>query len=93
MAPSPEEVSQCVEEFPDDGDESELALCEQFFNKFRGMDSVRERLQCWMSKMVFAEDFADVEVNVAMLAEMAAVIRNSKGWHCFLLSFFSVKMP
>ena len=65
MVPTPEEVSQCVAEFPDDGDESELALCEQFFNKFRKMDNVAERLQCWISKMTFTEDFGDLNENAS----------------------------
>lgn len=81
MVPTPEEVSQCQEMVEDDADESELALCEQFFNKFRNMDNVKERLQCWISKMTFTEDFGDVDQNVKMLAEMANCIRTSKGMY------------
>merc|ERR1712045_589475 len=53
LVPTPEEVTQMLDY---EGPDNELAACERFFNQFRNMDNVKERLQIWSYKMAFNED-------------------------------------
>eukprot|EP01083_Nonionella_stella_P051935 137962_1 len=76
LAPTPEEVTQ-MQSY--EGPENDLALCERFFNQFRSMDNVRERLSVWAYKMTFDEEYNDQKRKVDLLSDMATKIKESKG--------------
>ena len=86
LAPTPEEVTQCQEY---EGPEEDLAVCERFFNQFRNMDNVKERLQIWAYKMTFNEEYSDHERKVKLLMNMTQTIRESKGFKMTLATILA----
>merc|ERR1712228_1058234 len=77
LVPTPEEVTQ-MQEYQ--GPDEDLAKCERFFNQFRTMDNVKERLQIWSYKMGFMEEYDDQKQKVDFLSSMAETIKTNKGF-------------
>merc|ERR1712013_16334 len=67
----------------------DLAQCERFFNRFRGMGNVKERLIAWKYKMTFDEIYDDIKRNVELLTFMAKTIRSSKAFKQTLASILA----
>jgi len=86
LAPTPEEVTQCQEY---DGPEEDLAVCERFFNQFRNMENVKERLQIWAYKMTFNEEYNANKVKVDLLIQIAKVIKTSEGFKITLATLLA----
>eukprot|EP01084_Bolivina_argentea_P319103 553498_1 len=86
LAPTPEEVTQ-MQSY--EGPENDLALCERFFNQFRSMDNVRERLSVWAYKMTFDEEYNDQKRKVDLLSDMASKIKESEGLKLTLASILA----
>eukprot|EP01083_Nonionella_stella_P172331 591105_1 len=76
LAPTPEEVTQ-MQSYA--GSDCDLALCERFFNQFRAMDNVKERLSVWAYKVTFDEEYNEQKRKVDLLSDMATKIKESKG--------------
>jgi len=86
LVPTPEEVTQ-MQEYQ--GEDADLAKCERFFNQFRNMDNVKERLQIWSYKMTFHEEYDDQKKKVDFLSSMSETIRTHKGFKMTLAAILA----
>lgn len=89
LVPTPEEMAELCKVFPDDGDEAELARCERFFNKFRNVSNIKQRLKAWKTKRSFNERYDDVMDKINTLTHITMAIGNSKAWQRTLATILS----